>query len=157
MKRVAEVVNARPVTAGRVRVRPIGLVTATLVAALLIAGSASNALAAGGSISGQITNSVTHVGIAGAKVQFYDLISDSNFPVATATADATSSVRGQPVLKGFRFRRRRPTSRAITSATAAVRPATSTSSPLTARDTRTSRITTTNARSAAAAPLIPLR
>ncbi len=56
------------------------------MAALLIPGYASNALASG-SISGQITSSVTHTGIAGAMVQFYDLNGDSDGPVATATAD----------------------------------------------------------------------
>src|SRR6185436_15650166 len=61
-------------------------VTAALAAALVIPGYASNVLVAG-SISGQITSSVTHAGIAGAKVQFYDLNGDSDFPFATATAD----------------------------------------------------------------------
>ncbi len=70
--------------------RQKSLVRAALAAALLIPGYASNALAAG-SISGQITNSVTHTGIAGAKVQFYDFSDGDGDNVVTATADANGN------------------------------------------------------------------
>jgi hypothetical protein len=63
---------------------------AAVAAALLIFGYASNALAAG-SISGHITDSVTHAGIGGAQVQFYDLNSNDNFPFTTATADVSGN------------------------------------------------------------------
>ena len=76
-------------SAVRVRVRRTSLARAALAAALLIPGYASNALAAG-SISGQITSSVTHSGIAGARVQFYNLTSDDDLPV-TATADGSGN------------------------------------------------------------------
>ena len=70
-----------------VRVPRITLVSAALAAALLITGYASTALAAG-NVSGQITNSVTHAGIPGAKVQFYDFSDGDGDNVVTATADA---------------------------------------------------------------------
>jgi len=72
--------------AARDRFRWITLVRAALMAALLVPGYVSDALAAG-AVSGQITSSVTHSGIAGATVQFYDVNSNDSFPVATATAD----------------------------------------------------------------------
>jgi len=59
-----------------------------LATALLIAGYASNALAAG-TVSGQITDAVTHVGIAGARVQFYDFNDNDGDIVFVATADAS--------------------------------------------------------------------
>src|SRR6478609_7400759 len=77
-------------SAAGVRVRRSSLVRAALAATLFILASASNALAAGG-ISGKITNSVTLAGIPGAKVQFYDLIGNSDYPIATATADGSGN------------------------------------------------------------------
>src|SRR5262249_23125082 len=44
---------------------------------------------ASGTISGQVKDSVTTVGIGGAQVEFYDLNGNSDFPVYTATADGT--------------------------------------------------------------------
>jgi len=77
-------------SAVRVPVRRPSLVKAALTAVLLLLGYTSNALASG-HVSGQITDSVTHTGIAGAKVQFYDVNSNGNFPVATATADGSGN------------------------------------------------------------------
>jgi hypothetical protein len=74
--------------AAHVPVRRMSLVKASLAAALLVPLCASSALAAG-SISGQITDSVTHVGIANAKVQFYNL--NSNNDPITATADGNGN------------------------------------------------------------------
>src|SRR5581483_6108796 len=78
------------IAAVRLRVRRTVLARAGLAAAMLIPGYASNAWAAG-SISGHITESVTHTGIAGAQVQFYDLNGNTDFPVATATADGSGN------------------------------------------------------------------
>src|SRR5882672_7546109 len=75
-------------SAAHIPVRRMALMRAAF-AALLIPLCASTALAAG-SISGQITNSVTHVGIAGAKVQFYDMNSDIDTPI-TVTADGSGN------------------------------------------------------------------
>ena len=73
-----------------VRIRPMSLIRAALAAAILVPGYASDALAAG-SVSGQVTNSVTHVGIAGAQVRFYDF-SDGDGDISfTATADANGN------------------------------------------------------------------
>ncbi|HEY7291229.1 MAG TPA: carboxypeptidase regulatory-like domain-containing protein [Vicinamibacterales bacterium] len=58
------------------------------MAALLVVLGASSALAAG-SISGQITDAVTHSGIPNAKVQFYKL--NSNNDPITATADGNGN------------------------------------------------------------------
>ena len=77
-------------SAARVRARWISPVRLTLVAALFVAGYASNALAAG-SISGQVTDSVTHVGVAGAKVAFFDVNANDDFPVATAITDGSGN------------------------------------------------------------------
>lgn len=78
-------------SAANVPARPRSSLFRTAVAAaMLILGFTSNALAAGG-ISGQITDSVTHVGIAGAQVQFYDLNANDNSPSATATADGSGN------------------------------------------------------------------
>jgi hypothetical protein len=77
-------------SAAHVSVRRLPLFSAAVAAALLVLGSAANALAAG-SIGGQITDSATHAGIAGAQVQFYDLNANDNFPFATATADVNGN------------------------------------------------------------------
>ena len=73
-----------------VQVRQRSLVRAALAAVLLMVGYAPNALAAG-SVSGQVTNSVTHVGIAGAKVQFIDFSDGDGDFAFTATADANGN------------------------------------------------------------------
>jgi hypothetical protein len=46
---------------------------------------------AAGSISGQVKDSATNVGIAGARVQFYETNDPDGIPVATATADANGN------------------------------------------------------------------
>jgi hypothetical protein len=58
------------------------------MAAAFLGPAASDALATG-SISGQVKDSGTTVGIPGAQVQFFDLNSNANLPVATATADGS--------------------------------------------------------------------
>src|SRR5580765_4300763 len=77
-------------SAGHVSVGRTSLVTAALIAALLIPLCASTALAAG-SISGRITDSSTLAGIGGARVQFWDLNANNDGPVATATADGNGN------------------------------------------------------------------
>jgi hypothetical protein len=73
-----------------VPLRRISFGRAVLAAALLVPGYASNVLASG-TVSGQITSSVTDTGIAGAKVQFYRLDADDDGPFATATADGSGN------------------------------------------------------------------
>src|SRR4051794_16033381 len=74
-------------SAVHVPVRRMVLIRAALMAALSIPLCASTGLAAG-SISGQITDSVTHNGIADAKVWLFDLNSNIDTPIV-ATADGT--------------------------------------------------------------------
>src|SRR3954451_18267084 len=69
-----------------VRVPRVSLGRAALTAALLVLAHDSSVLAAG-TVSGKIPKSVTNAGIAGAHVQFYDLNTNADFPIATATAD----------------------------------------------------------------------
>ena len=71
-----------------IRVPRLSLVRAAVIAALFLPVSASTAPAAG-SVSGQITNSVTHVGIAGARVLIYDL--NANAEPITVTADGSGN------------------------------------------------------------------
>jgi hypothetical protein len=77
-------------SSAHLQLRRISLVRVALATALVMTGYASSALAAG-SISGQITDSTTHVGIPGAWVQFYDLKVNDDFPLATATADGSGN------------------------------------------------------------------
>ena len=58
----------------------------SVMAAAFFGAVASDALAAG-SISGQVKDSGTTIGIAGAQVQFYDFNGNDNLPAVTATAD----------------------------------------------------------------------
>jgi hypothetical protein len=68
----------------------MSLVRAALSAILLLLAFSSNALAAG-TVSGQITDAVTHVGIAGARVLFFNLNDGDGDIAATATADANGN------------------------------------------------------------------
>src|SRR5262245_38873242 len=76
-------------SASYVRFRHKMLVRSMLAAALLILGYSSDALAAG-SISGQITSLVTHLGIAGGTVQFYNFNANEVTP-AFATVDGNGN------------------------------------------------------------------
>src|SRR5262245_1991552 len=76
-------------SAGHAPVRQLALLNAGLMAVLLVTVFASTALAAG-SISGQITDSVTHAGIAGSKVWIFDLNSVIDTPII-ATADGSGN------------------------------------------------------------------
>ena len=78
-------------SAARVAVRRNSIVKAALASALLVVGYAPNALAAG-TVSGQVTNAVTHVGVAGANVTFYDFSDNGDGDIFfTATADASGN------------------------------------------------------------------